>query len=652
MQNPFSDFKTNEMSIEKIEEFFTPPRNFDRIYTPNAMFITGQRGSGKTMFMRYVENRPVVEDNRVKYVGVYLRFDRLVYGSSGFCGIDSDLFLHHLIITLIKRLVNRLSELCSRHNMMLRDFSAFAKVVCTTFFDEETECHSFQEIDAFLEKQRFLVMRYIRNPKRVDQPLICDYSSCFARITEQLHREAWFSDVTVLFLLDEYENLNPRQRQAVNGLIKAASYGYTFKVFHRPIRLDTQVLDSDEHLMEQHDIMATDFFNEIIGGEAYYPGFMAQIVQKRLRLYYNAKGISYTEKDLDVNQYLSTITVNDEFAELSKKRNCANKIIDAIKNDVIGFQHIPAANLCSTLSGDIFRLRLFKSMLEKKLGRKGEKGEKEKRKIIDEVINEFKTESKIYKGWVENYKYAILYLLCFENQLKKQTAGWDQILAISNGIARHVINILYYTFEKDSTRENEKYRCFSADEQTNAAYTVAEKLYDDIIRVPVVGKAELSMIQYFGKVFQICHRDSTIKKWEVNHFVINERNLERGGEKEKDQKRDQVEKVLDAAITWGHIIKKKATKAKRQEELSADLSEYHIHPLLAVYFGVSWRCKQRYETTFEEVYDAAYEVSQRQAAFKKAAKRILGSDDGQLSIDLDCVYMQPTLFDFDNSELN
>lgn len=643
MQNPFSDFKTNEMSIEKIQEFFTTPKFIDNIYTPNAMFITGQRGCGKTMFMRYIENNPKFTGEKVEYIGVYLRFDRLVYGSNAFCDMESELFLHHLIITLLQRLVNRLSFLCSKFKVRFEHISELSEVICTTFFDDKTKCTTLEALAKYLEKQRLSTMMFVRNPKRVKMPLICDYSYCFARVAEQLQKETALSKVTLLFLLDEYENLNSKHRQAVNGLIKSASYGYTFKVFHRPILLDTRVLDSEEHLMEQHDIMATDFYDEIIGGDEHYPSFMKKLVNKRLKLYYDANNIAYDSEDLDIAQYLSSISVNDEFNKFLNKRNCINKIKKSLKELVAG-DNEQAQILIDELSNDVFKLRLLQSMIEKRLGSPKKKCEADKQKVVNQVVSEFRSNSERYKGWIANYRYAILYLLCFENQCKKQTAGWEQILSISSGIVRHVINILHYTFAKDSPGEGKKFKCFSTEEQTEAVSAVAKKMYEDIIHVPVVGKAELAMIQYYGMLFQFCHKDSAIKKWEVNHFVICKQDEQLGRVTEQEK----VDNVLDAAITWGHILKRKATKAKNFNELSANLSAYQIHPLLSVYFGVSWRKKQRYDTTYEEVYVAAYEETLRRAYFKNAAKKILGaSNENQIDADLDEIYTQQMLFSQD-----
>lgn len=632
MQNPFSDFKTNEMPIEKIQEYFTSPKYIDRIYTPNAMFITGQRGSGKTMFMRYVENNPRIVDNKVEYVGIYYRFDRLIYGSRIFNLMDYELFLHHLIIALMKQLVNCISRLCDRYGKSLEDFSGLSSVICSAFFDKNTKCSSFKELGQYLENQRLSTMYYVRNSKTSDPPIICDYSSCLQNIVEQLHKETWLSNVTLLFLLDEYENINAKQRQAVNGLIKASSYGYTFKVFHRPARIDTQVLDSDEHLMVQHDIMVTDFYDEIIGGDAYYSDFMTQIVAKRLKLYYDAHHISYNPNDLNIENYLVPITINQEFEEFQKRKNITKRITSSISK-VLGYDDENAIAFAKSLSNDVFRLRLFQSMLEKNIVRIY--GEQNRRLVVETIIDDFVNESKKYRGWVANYKQAVLYLLCFENKYKKQTAGWDTIINISKGITRHVINILHYTFEYGFSNEKEVFRKFLPEEQTNAVYTVAEKLYDDIIRVPVVGRYELSLIQYLGRLYQICHQDSTIKKWEVNHFVISKKNEA----SQNSEISEAVDRVLDAAVTWGHLLKRKATKAKHKHELQADLSEYQLHPLLSVYFSISWRSKQRFDTTYEEIFVAAYGEEERRNSFSKTAKRILNNSSNQISTDVDMQQM-------------
>ena len=146
------------------------------------------------------------------------------------------------------------------------------------------------------------------------------------------------------------------------------------------------------------------------------------------------------------------------------------------------------------------------------------------------------------------------------------------------------------------------------------------------------------MIQYFGRVFQMCHQDSAIKKWEVNHFVVSKQN-----EQSKETKlADEVDRVLDAAVTWGHLIKGKATKAKVRQEFQADLSEYQLHPLLSVYFGISWRRKQRFETTYEEVHAAAFNEQLRRTNIYKVAKRVLGTNSKKVVDELET---QQSLFD-------
>lgn len=635
MQNPFADFKTNEMSIEKIQEFFTPPQYLDRIYTPNAAFITGQRGSGKTMFMRYVENNPKIVNDKVEYIGVYYRLDRLVYGSPVFDTMNYDLFLHHLIIALLKQLVNNISDLYQKHGKTMTDFGAFSTGVCATFFDTETHCHSFNELSEYLEKKRLNTMYYVRNSKRTPPPTICDYSSSLQSVVIQLHQEPWLSEAKILFLLDEYENLNSKQRQAVNGLIKASTYGFTFKIFHRPAIIDTQVLDSSEHLMVQHDFTDTDFYEEIIGGDNFYTSFMNRIVARRLCLFFESNGIPYGEKDLEIENYLLQVSTNDEFLELQKKKNIPTKILRSIQK-TLGHPDAEIESYCQTISDNLFTLRLFKSMLDKKLARIS--NDEERNKAAREVLSNFLNKTSTYRGWVENYRIAVLYLLCFENKVKKQTAGWDQFLSISKGIARHAINMLYYTFENDLSCSGGVFRRFSPEEQTAAVYSVAEKLYEDIIHVPVVGKMELRMIQYFGRVFQICHQDSSIKKWEVNHFVISKQTE---GLLPEDAA-NKVNNVLDAAVTWGHLLKGKATKAKNRQELQEDLSEYQFHPLLSVYFGISWRRKQRFETTYEEVYAAAFDEKQRRTNLYRVANRVLGTSSCKVVAKLE---EQQTLFE-------
>ncbi len=603
MQTPFTDLKATELSEQKIDKLFVPPKNIERLYTPNATFVEGQRGTGKTMLMRWIGGHPRYDGSgNIQFLGVYLRFDRQVFGIDSLgqeknCG----LFAHYLTIRLMEALLERLQSVFREEQPIC--FSALIKEIHLTFFDESFDrSKSFDELLAFIDGKRREVIRHLNNPKTVQEPTVCDYAGCFDRVVKILHSEPKMEDTTVLFLLDEFENINPTQQSVVNGMIKAAEYGYTFKVFHRPHGFENaQVLSSKEYLKERDDYTVLDFYEDIIGGDESFPHFIKKMVEIRLREYYKSKfgemSEEYKTADYDISKYLEVLSVDEEFAQ-HNKRSYLDKVRKRIDSELYSqstfseTEYTSVAVFLDSISSNVFKLRLFLAILMKKAGKKPSLT------IAYEIAKNFEQNTTQYKNWVHNYKTAILYQVCYENKASKMISGFSQMLAISNGIARHVLNVLHYTF---LTQDGEKlYQTFSPNIQSMAFRKVAGIVYSNIRSIPNVGKEVEALILYIGTVFGYFHRDQHIKKWEVSHFSITSTGI--CDEKETEK----LNQVIDAALTWGILIERNRTKAKNYHEFVWGQTEYLLSPILSVYFCISWRRKQKCTFSIDELYKAAF----------------------------------------------
>lgn len=603
MQTPFTDLKATELSEQKINKLFVAPRNIDRLYTPNATFVEGQRGTGKTMLMRWIDGHPRCDDNgNIQFLGVYLRFDRQVFGIDSL-GQEKNhgLFAHYLTIRLIEALLERLQTVFQEEQPTC--FNALIKEIQLTFFDESSDRNkSFDELLDYIDRKRRQVIQYLNNPTMAQEPTICDYAGCFDRMIRVLHSESKMENMTVLFLLDEFENINPTQQSVVNGMIKAAEYGYTFKVFHRPHGFENaQVLSSKEYLKERDDYTVLDFYEDIIGGDENFPHFIRQMVEIRLREYYKSKfgemSEEYKTADYDISKYLEVLSIDEEFTQYNK-RTYLQKVRKRIDSELHSqymlseAEYTSVAEFLDSISSDVFKLRLFLSMLLKRTGKKPSLA------IANEIAKNFEQNTTQYKNWVHNYKTAILYQVCYENKASKVISGFSQMLAISNGIARHVLNVLHYTF---LTQDGEKlYRSFSPDVQSVAFRKVAGIVYSNIRSIPNVGKEVEALILYIGTVFEYFHRDQHIKKWEVSHFSI--ASLGTCDKKETEQ----LNQVIDAALTWGILTERNRTKAKKYHEFVLGQTEYLLSPILSVYFCISWRRKQKCAFTIDELYKATF----------------------------------------------
>lgn len=600
MLTPFSDFKTTEISLENINEYFVKPQNMHLVFTPNATFIEGQRGTGKTMLMRYIENNPQCDANGMyEYMGVYFRFDRFVFGIKKLSE-SKDLFYHLLTISLFCLLTERLKGILADGSFVA--MNKYVGEICHTFFDDN-ECieqiTDFDRLLDYLENKRLELMKHLRNSKRVERPIICDYGTCFSRVINAIRSEKIFSKITVLFLFDEFENLNSEQQAMINGMIKSAENGFTYKVFHRPFgRESSQVLDSREYLKERDDYTVMDLYKDIIGGDKCFREFVKQIIRVRLKVYYRTSGVDYCEKELEIEKYLENLTVEEEFQKLSNEKYIG-KLKQEIHEALSTEERIELSDFLCSMSNDVFQLRLYKSLIAKNA---------DKLSPI-EIANHFIQNTDKYKNWVHNYRIAILYLAYHENGEKRCIAGFDQIIQISDGIVRYVLNILHYTFINQ--KAGKKYVQFSAEEQSSAISKVAVIAFDDIINIPNVGRKVSDLIRYFGEIFQWYHQDEMLRKWETNHVTIHDSvGLDHG-------KYEELQNVLLAAVTWGQLSCQQATKMKSKKDFALRDTAYCLHPIFSVFFNISWRKKQKCEVSAVELYQVLFEDTKTHIETKK-----------------------------------
>lgn len=74
MNTPFIDFKATEISPEKQERYFVEPNHIQKLISPKASLIIGERGSGKTTILRHLE-KEFNHSEKYDYLGIYYRFE-------------------------------------------------------------------------------------------------------------------------------------------------------------------------------------------------------------------------------------------------------------------------------------------------------------------------------------------------------------------------------------------------------------------------------------------------------------------------------------------------------------------------------------------------------------------------------------------------
>ncbi len=247
-KNPFAITKTEEFN-HRFQElaallYFTVP--VDHLLSRSNVFIEGSRGSGKSMFLKFlslegqVAYRELEKKGRIHslpahdpFTGVYVKLEAILYGPQeyedqpGFDGAFLQFFNLHCIESLIKTI-----DIGRRNRELNFEPDEEQRVVSdleTLLGLQSRIPGTFQGLYIAVKDARGNAYRHLNTPPYTAGPLssgdflwtvgdvICGLLGCL-------------SDRRFYFLLDEFDNLTEYQQRLINTLVRKRDFPITFKI--------------------------------------------------------------------------------------------------------------------------------------------------------------------------------------------------------------------------------------------------------------------------------------------------------------------------------------------------------------------------------------------------------------------------------------
>lgn len=579
MNTPFIDFKAQEITPEKQKSYFVKPDYIDKLISPKASLVIGERGSGKTTILRHLEKTFNHSDD-FEYLGVYYRFETAYVRALNNPEMTEEdnifAFSQSVAAELGKLLCGILEEIKNeRHITFSREYVICQKILSGIDLPKEgVEVKSFEQLATVLERIRKRTLINLQNAKKV---CYFDYTTFFSEFCEELRKEDIFKKTCFCVLLDEYENLTYSEQRVVNSLIKASSYFLTYKVCMRPDGFLTKdTVAEKEQLIFGHDYEEFDYVKDIVGTEKCVKKHLREICANRLEYFYGHQGIKYEKENLEVDSYLEFIKEESDIASWER----IEEYKEELKQQLI--IRYPRRKNDIEKMDNVIDLKLLFVLYEKNY-------------TETEVFDNMKSISEKYKNWIHNYKQNIIFQIISECEQSKKYCGFDTFIKLANGNTRTILEILHYAFG-DYNKDQKVYKKISVRRQTDAVNRVAESSFDQIDYIPFNGYKAKNLANALGNLFAEFLKDQRAKKFEVNSFSITTTNV-LGEEKVKELKA-----VLHDAVVWGVLIPSKANKVKNLGDIVFDGRDYMLHPIFAPYFKISYRKRQKCELKDTEVY--------------------------------------------------
>lgn len=627
-----SDFSQNR--FEEIDEDlwgnYVLPLNFIEYSLFNftkSSHVVGGRGSGKTTFLRYhcfptilSSRKEKIVDKDLEKIGIYWRPDSELMNDINEISLSKEwkvAFNVYIGVSLLIEL-SRFIQLFSESNYI--DINQKQKAKELILPKSIGKVFNLKEDILFIDFQNY---GYILRSELSDWlsfatteiPLIFRAKDKIELIIKTVIKSLdVFKNTRFYILIDEFENLTMEQQRIINTWIKHVNKDVIFNIAYKKYYKPTNLTVGSENITEVHDYRVIDVEEDVCGNEDKFKLLVAEIVINKIQMFYGKKYQEISELD---NDYLSNLNYLSRRKEDDYRLNIL-KIIGNIF-PTYSFKEIAKVTLNDSALLNKIKDSISDAIYEQDLNFKPEdfinfnypeesilNGILIHRKSIkaDKLYEWFTTDIEQYSSFKDNTLLgAILY---FYDKYHAKTStyygGFNRFIKLSRNNIRHFLELAHQSIiqlEQSTKKELElgEFR-ISVEMQSIAAKKTSMAEIDR--KIEELGKYGLllkTIVERLGKIFLLSQKRRTQSEPEVIQFSITFYKDNKYVSFEDEKK---IKMLIEEAKMWSVLIEKRNTKIK---DPSADnsLNEYHLHPIVSPYFGISPRQKRKLDLSYKDI---------------------------------------------------
>lgn len=602
-KNPFSEYNANVMEPETILSYWCNPFNINQfsevkesyIYSDRMPIVfMGGRGTGKTMFLRYLSypiqiqrahentngNGSILSYFKDKGgIGFYIRIDGPKLRSFAGSGVSSEMwdyiFTHYFELVVGRAYLEVISDLIQRDALNEKNINKnFVPEIAKLLGKTKKEINSIsdslidldskiKEVDAFRTDIRFLNTQF--NPSKTFGSQSLSFE--IPKIARETINE-FSKNINFTILIDEYENFLKSQQRMVNTLLKFVKEGITFRIGMRLEGFRTfDTISKDDFIKEASDYRKIVFEEGFVKiKEKGYQKFLIEIAKKRLERVkvFNERGF------LDISTILGkSENLEEEAIELTKKR--PGKHFNLLKNT--STDEIKLLKNKNNPLMEVLNILWFSRGKDAKIINKA----------MTDYLNGKKTEdAKKYRmDYINKYKLSLMFLLVSSYRKNKKYYSFNTLSFLSSGIIRNFIELCRKSFEYavfedvDGLLHEGK---ISKDAQDKAAGEVANNELQQIQRIRDYGSYLYRFTINTGNLFRDYHKDTSIKYPETNQFSVDKGLIE-----------EKYRNAFNAALEWSVIQKKPNLQQPAPGKHLKDI--YTINRIFSPSFEITYRTR-------------------------------------------------------------
>lgn len=604
--------RAEEHSADVWGEFFIPPY-FDKLALTSAtrsVYITGKRGCGKTMLLKYFDyhtafsrKRKDIPDEAINHVGIYWRVDTQFCSSLNHRGIEDsewsvvfESYFGLVIATELLHAVETISE-SAFPSFNREDLAALSLSSVTDFLSDAPT--GIRELTKYLESLRRRFTTWVSNVKAMDRPVLPPGREFVLSLITDLQLNVALSSLALFVYVDEVENLVPYQRRLLNSFLKHSQRPLIVSFTSKEHPSDSATSGS-ESIDATHDYRLVDLDSLLTLSNA-TPTFFAEVF---------LSNVDIAEKRLD----------SERLQVVRSPARLAERQLPAYREAVLAEMRRQFPNMTDR---QIAADALQKDPLRKAIREKISKALKDRRSSLtvddflfdgspaeaivtlpallnretlhpDKVLAELKTFAADKKGqfstsWVHNNLFgALLELYRPFGRECPLYSGFETLCSMSNDNLRNFLILCYKVLEVAELRDQPD-APYAVSVQCRAAYDASEQLIKEIRTFGRFGEPLRMFILRLGNIFRALQASPPMSEPEQNQFTINS-----GGRALNEQEQD----FIAEALRYGILVEQLETKSK--SGVGQDMVDYQLNPIYAPYFQISYRRKRKIELSVEQ----------------------------------------------------
>lgn len=595
-------------------EFFIPPY-FDRLDLTTATksaYITGKRGCGKTMLLKYFDYHTAFSKRRIdipadaiEHVGIYWRVDTQFCSSLKFRGIEEndwsvvfECYFGLVIATELLHAVQAIAE-SSFPKFGTRELAALSLPSAADYLPGAPA--GAQELVRHLESLRRKFTTWVSNVKAMARPILPPGRDFVLSLITDLRRQPALAGLSVFVYVDEIENLVQYQRHVLNAFLKHSQRPLIVSFTSKEHPSDNETT-GPESINATHDYRLVDLDNLLTLTGVAMP-FFAEVflgnldiaagdtTSERLNVVRSQTRLADRQKPAYQKEVLAEM--RSRFPELTDKQIAANALQTPALRESL-YRRITKAlkERRSHLATEDFMtdsvpaeaLVTLPALLNRET------------LLPENVLAELRRYAKDRDGsfassWVHNNLFGALLELYrpFARECPLYS-GFDTLCSMSSSNLRNFLILCYKTLEVAELQDNAD-PPYSVEIQCRAAYDASEQLIKEIRTFGRFGEQLRVFVLRLGSIFRALQASPAMSEPEQNQFTINS-----GG---RALQSDELDFIAEA-LRFGILVEQLETKSK--SGVGQDIVDYQLNPIYAPYFQISYRRKRKLEMSVEQFH--------------------------------------------------